>query len=276
MEQESVEQFDYSTKIEELQKFSKIFTSLFSEILVCYDLDSLYYEDSDEAMKKLKLAFDKEELPFAKRSLIVIDFEDHREKMLAKIDAANEDDKEEMQMLLFYVVHSFERVVNQHIYFELQNMSFTQKELERITYLSTEDKLGWVLRLICGKDYTSSNKWPLLNKFIKTRNYFIHYSPDTWEAVDNREVDLRKKAFISFLDNAYDCYLFLNECTSKEIKDVNQRVLNIKKYMEKKFEDMEFTLKEYDDKLKEYNKLNTINTELKLELNDPDLNKDLK
>jgi uncharacterized protein YerC len=212
------------------------------------------------------LAFDKEELPFAKRSIIVIDFEDHREKMLAKIDAANEDDKEEMQMLLFYVVHSFERVVNQHIYFELKNMSFTQKELERITYLSTEDKLGWVLRLICGKDYTSSNKWSLLNKFIKTRNYFIHYSPDTWEAVDNREVDLRKKAFISFLDNAYDCYLFLNECTSKEIKDMNQRVLNLKIFMEKEFEDMESTLKEI-------NELTKINKELELKLNELDLKK---
>lgn len=249
----SVEQLDQHTILKDYDEFSKLFCDLFSELLVCYNLDSLYYEDSSKALDLLKQNMKEEELSFEKRALVVVDFQTIREKILEKIDSVDEDDNEEMIMLLFYIVHSFESIVNQHIYFELENKGLTRGEIDRVIQrLATSDKLGWLLKIICSKEYTSNNEWSLLNKFIRTRNFYIHYSPDTFEAHDKHELHLNKKSFASFLDYAYDCYLFLKECESTEVKDKLQRVQNLKGFMKNEFEERKALREELEAKNKSW------------------------
>lgn len=235
MEPETVEQSDQCTSHKDDEIPSKLYSELASELLVAYDLDSLYYEDPEKALGQLmqNLEVDKEKTPFQKRAFIVFNFQTRREKILKKIESVDEDDYEEMIMLLFYIVHSFENMVNQYIYYELKNKDFTKKEETRVVQrLSTADKLGWLLKLICGKEYISNNNWSLLKNFIETRNFYIHYMPDTIEAYDKHHVKLSKESFISFLDHACDCYSFLKECTSKEVTEKSQRVQGLRDFIE--------------------------------------------
>ncbi len=238
MDQESVIQGNQKINFSDYfthDEFSKFFSDFFSEFFVAYNLDSLYYEDREQAIEQLKQIMDSREIPFEKSTVVVCEFLDQREKILARINSIDKDDIEEMIMLLFYAVHSFETFINQHIYFELETKGFTQKELKRVQWLKTDDKLGWLLKLICGKEYTSNNKWSLLKNFIETRNFYIHYSPNTSETYEKHNVKLSKESFTSFMDNAYDCYLFLNECLCKENKERLQRVQKLRDFMRNEF-----------------------------------------
>ncbi len=110
------------------------------------------------------------------------------------------DDSEEMTLLLFYIVHSFESMVNNHINNELKHQHhFTHQEIKRVIFsLSMEAKLGWFLKLICGKDYTKNKNWPLIYNYTKTRNFYIHYKPKVTDICSTHEEKLSKKSIRSF------------------------------------------------------------------------------
>jgi hypothetical protein len=56
------------------------------------------------------------------------------------------------------MVHTFESVVNEHLHFELEYKEFTQNEIKTILRKFTiDEKVGWFLKILCGKDYTKGN-----------------------------------------------------------------------------------------------------------------------
>lgn len=207
-----------------------------TKLFVIFGLDDLYVKDRNKAFKKFIALMDEaeQELFFEKRILIETDFLDQRKYIFKKLKNINDEDTEEMIMILFYIVHSFESMVNNHISIELTHKHFSHKEIKKIIFsLSTEAKLGWFLKLICGKDYTKNKNWPLIDGYIKTRNFYIHYKPETSEIYYNHEEKLSKTSIRSFLKASYDCYKFLNKYQSKEAKDFLYRVSNLKTRMKK-------------------------------------------
>lgn len=214
------------------EMLSDIFINILSQVLVCYDLDDLYIKNKREALILVQQHLDEDDILSDDRLLVKSDFINTREKILKKIESVDENDTDEMIMLLIYIVISFEQIVNQHVYFELMYRGFTRKEIKKILHkLSTEEKLGWFLKLICREDYTNSENWSLISNFIQTRNFYIHYGPDTSEINSNHRIKLSKDSFMSFVEYSSDCYSFLNECKTEKFEDFSERVSNIKNFL---------------------------------------------
>ena len=133
-------------------------------------------------------------------------------------------------MILFYGVFLFESMVNEHIHTELTfKYGFNRKEVNEVIYkLSNDAKLGWFLKIINGKNYTKTKNLDILNKFIHTRNFFIHYKPDTGERFDNHADLLNVHSIKSFLDAANNCYSYLKKSRSEETKKFFDRVEEIR------------------------------------------------
>jgi hypothetical protein len=229
------------TRLEFLQAYIKTrpdFLSLSLELvtvlLVHYNLDVLYLEDRDKAAQLLLQKMKNEEIPFLKRAVTVTDFEDDYNNILKKIENVHDDKDEEMLMLLVYMSRFFEMVVNEHIHFELEYKKFTGSEIKQILRkFSINEKLGWFLKILSGKDYTNekSNSWSVLSNLITTRNFYIHYEPVTMDVFDTHVMKLSKDSFRSFMESTRDCYHFLNECKNKGAKDKDERIYNLRNYI---------------------------------------------
>lgn len=244
--------FNYQEYMNKNPELYDEFVGLIAQLLIHYDLDEIYHENRVEAHKLLDQKMSYEKLPFAKRAIVVINFKMDLKKILEKIESVNEDNHEEMLMLLVYIVRFFERIVNEHIHFELENRDFTQSEIGAILRKFTiDEKMGWFLKILSGKDYTQTNSksWSLLKSYIITRNFYIHYSPATFEVSDNHEMKLSKESFKSFIEASSNCYSFLSECRSKDIKDQYERVNNLKNCIK------DLDIKDRKDQYEELNNL---------------------
>lgn len=200
------------------------------ELLVYHDLDDLFFEDPALALFKLEGIVDNDEYFSSVEKDWVItpeDFINIQKRILKKLESLNNDDEDEALMILFYAVSSFESLVNDYLFSELDFKNLSRSEIKSIFKLSFDAKLGWLLMFICGSRYTDNKNWSLLKRFIETRNFFIHYKPVTWEQRDEHSNLLNKKSLNSFLDAAYDCYLFLNEHHSDEYKNYYDRIKRI-------------------------------------------------
>lgn len=197
-------------------------------LIVKYGLDDLCIEDPNQALIELIKIFDDPEFSLEKIAYVVDDFLDAKERILTKLEYLNEDDPNEILMILFYAVSSFESMLNFHLHDELKTKNLSEDDIESILKLSVDAKLGWLLKLICGSGYTENENWPILKKFVRARNFFIHYKPVTWEKYDNNSDFLNKESFNNFLDAAYNCHFYLKECHTEVYNDNHRRIELIK------------------------------------------------
>ncbi len=225
---------EYDTKYEEILK--ELGKTMLHNILVSNDLVDLYLKNPSQAIVKIEelIDIDKYSDSFYNEYVwIVDDFIDIKERVTKKLNLLDEDqfDKDELLMILFYAVSSFESMVNLFLFCELDLKGFSKTEIKDILRIDMDDKLGWLLKLICGFKYTENKNWTLLSRFVKTRNFFIHFKPVTWAQEDMRISLLDKESISEFIDVAYECYLFLIDHHSEKYKE------NIKKFEQlKEFE----------------------------------------
>ena len=118
-------------------------------------------------------------------------------------------------MFLLQAVALFENMINTHLQIELfLNYNFSIKEINNILYkLKTEDKLGWFLKIICGKDFTKSKKWKFIEDNLKTKNFFIHYKPEIEEKHEIYLKYLEISSIEKFLEYSLYCYNYLKKST---------------------------------------------------------------
>ncbi|AKB33258.1 hypothetical protein MSSIH_2568 [Methanosarcina siciliae HI350] len=240
--------FNYQEYTDENPDFYNGIVDLLAQLLIHYDLEEVYYENRVKAHKLLNQKNRDEKLPFDKRILVIIEFEREHKKILENVMCVNENNDEEMLILLIHIIRFFERIVNEHICFELENRGFTQSETKTILHkFNIDEKMGWFLKILSGKDYTqtSSNNWSLIKNYIITRNFYIHYAPATFSVYDGHKKKLNKKDFKSVLEAISDCYCFLIECRSKDIKDQYERIENLKKYI--KEQDIKDRKEQYEE-----------------------------
>lgn len=227
-------EFNYQENINTDPDAYNALVRLLAGYLVHYDLDDLCHEDKKKAFELLRQKMVEDEIPFETYPVVVVGFENEYKKILEKIESLNYDSNEEMLMLLVYIVRFFESIVNEHIHTELGRMGFTQSEKRQILRkFSIDEKLGWFLKILSGTDYTKekSKNWSLLKNYITTRNFYIHYEPSTFEALENHIMKLNKESFSSFMESCKDCYYFLEEHHSKEVKDFNERMQDLIDYI---------------------------------------------
>jgi len=215
-------------------RFYEDFWRLVAHLLIRYELDDLCFEDTDKALDLLGEEFKNPKYPIAKNTTIINDFEDDYNYIIAKIESIDEKDKKQMLMFLVYMVRTFESVVNEHLHYELEYKDFTQNEIKTILRKFTiDEKVGWFLKILCGKDYTKENSknWSTLKNFIIIRNFYIHYEPVIWEQHDNYTMKLSKESFKSFMGCVVEINSFLSECQSKERKDADERVTHLQNHL---------------------------------------------
>lgn len=203
------------------------FWRLVAHLLIRYELDDLCFEDTGKALHLLGEELKNPKYPIAKNVALINDFEDDYNYIIAKIEYIDEKDETQMLMFLVYMVRTLESVVNEHLYFELEYKKFTKNEIKPILLkFSIDEKVGWFLKILCGKDYTKENSknWSILKNFIITRNFYIHYKPARLEEFDNHIMKLSKESFKSFMGCVADINSFLSECKCKERTDVDERV----------------------------------------------------
>lgn len=202
---------------EELYKFAK---EIIPVSLFYYDLDDLFFEDKREALLQLQEKIAESQCSFLDDCLIADDFIITKKHILKKLDSLNDNDSNEVLAFLFYLVSSFESMVNYHIHLELEIRGLSQDEIEgMLSNLSTNVKLGGLLKVIFEDRYTSNKNWKSLNQLIKVRNYFIHYKPVKRMTYNNHYKILNKELFKNFLDAASDCYYYLMEHHSDGVKN---------------------------------------------------------
>lgn len=236
MVQENIEEHNLIGKSSINYETLDLYTDIISQVLVNYDLDDLYFKDREKALDLVGQYTASDESPAGKKLTCVPNFLHNRDKLSVKIENMDENDEDEMISLLFQLVRLFESIVNEYIYCELLFKDFTRKEIKKVQRkLTTEDKLGWFLKLINGKDYTDCKNWSLINNYILARNFYIHYAPDTLDTYDNHEEILTKDSFMSFLNYSSDCYSFLKECRCKEYIEHFERVSKVKKNMKDEY-----------------------------------------
>lgn len=226
--------FHYQEFMDEDPDTYNAFVSLLAQLFIRYDLAELYHENRVEAHGLLEQKMSCEEIPFDKHAIVVIGYEHEMQKILEKVESVNDDNDEEMLILLVQIVRFFERIVNEHIYLELENRDFTQSEIKTIVLkFKMDEKVGWFLKILSGKDYTKArnNNWSLIKNFIETRNFYVHYAPATFNVHEIHQTKLNKEKFKSILEAVSDCYHFLSECRSIDIKNRYEQVQNLKKYI---------------------------------------------
>lgn len=164
-----------------------------------------------------------------------------KEKIFQKLETLDNSDEDEVIMVLFYAVSSFETMVNCHLIDELKIKSFSKNDIDETCKLSTHHKLGWLLKLICGCKYTENKDWKVISEFIKARNFFIHYKPANTVEYNNHMKILNKESFRAFVEAAGNCDLYLKECHTERYKEIFSRIECIETVIKDKYGSLEFT-----------------------------------
>lgn len=206
----------------------KILEELFPWLMVMYDVDELYTTNPKKATEIIMQKLDEEAILDKKDTLLVNKtFSSQKEQFLLDINnVSNEFFKENVDMFLFKVVSIFEGSVNSFLNEELQmKVGFKHRKANEIlSKLSTQDKLDWLLTLICGDSYIGQEDWGVIKNFITTRNFFIHQKPIDYKDYYKFKERLTKQAFIDFLDACTKCNLFLLDRKSEETQEYNNRL----------------------------------------------------
>lgn len=227
---------EYADKNPELKNASvRLFLEILPSVLVDNDLDDLYLENELQALSKISEIINFSNIKDFKWFVVHDDFPSVKEKIFGKLENLNESDSDEVIMILFYAVSSFESMVNHHLKNELDIKNFSGNDINRIYRLPVEEKLSWLLKLICGSGYTDNENWKLIKKFVEARNFFIHYKPTRLDNYHETSQLLTKDSLIIFLDAAYDCYSFLKECHTDEYKRKLNRIERIKSLIQERY-----------------------------------------
>ena len=215
------------------KKDEKIMDSIYIEVIpnliVSLGQDDLYIKNEKKALKKVS-SFLKKHKDFIKDESFVIveNFLEKKNKLKKKINAESKNLKnDDFLMYLFYSTHLFESMINNFLQNELEsNHKFTIIQANNILRrIDIPDKLGWFLKVLCKKDYTSNTKhWPTLKRGIQTRNYFIHYKPEGGEKYDKHSSFISKNNIIKFLDSATNCHTFLKKSRTNKNKEFHIRL----------------------------------------------------
>jgi len=206
----------------------KILREILPQLIIKFGLYEMFTKNPDKAIEKLKsiLASTKGRYLSEKNIIIICDFPSERRKLLSFMRKNQNIDKDLKLMFLLQAVALFENMVNTHLQIELfLNYDFTIKEINNILYkLKMEDKLGWFLKIICGKDFTKSKKWKLIDDNLKARNFFIHYKPETGEKYDIYLKYLEIPSIEKFLEHSLYCYNYLKKVRSEKFKDFDRKI----------------------------------------------------
>ncbi|NIO19693.1 MAG: hypothetical protein GTN76_02820 [Candidatus Aenigmarchaeota archaeon] len=165
--------------------------------------------------------------------VIVHDFIEDRKSLISIIERNKSEKIKDYgiktclnHMYLFQAVSIFENMLNTHFQQEFElNYGFKIKKINKILYrLQAEDKLGWVLKIFSGKDYTETEKWKRIEKFVQCRNFYIHYKPQTSSRIKNFDELLQPKKIKEFLDDALHCYNYLKKSRSKKYSEFQDKI----------------------------------------------------
>jgi len=215
-----------SKMMEELEY--DVLKAILPQLLVAYDLDSIYIKNEILAIKKIYKILGKEKiLEDTGEFIIIANFRKEKRKFLSFVDKVGRKSFDDFsKMFLFYGVSLFENMVNQHLQGEmLLNHRMSVKEVNDILVkLNTEDKLGWFLEILSGKNFTKSKSWEKIKPFIKARNFFIHYKPEFGRKYSFYADLLTVNSMKSFLDISSKCYCFLARMRSAKLRQYYDRI----------------------------------------------------
>lgn len=205
------------------------------QILVNENLDNLYLEDELQAIMKIDKMMN--EPSFENFAFIEIpsDFPTVKEKILEKLDSLIENDIDEAIMILFYAVSSFESMVNSYLHDELNLKDLSESDVKKIYKLSLEEKLGWLLKLICNVTYTNNENWKTIKKYVEARNFYIHYKPTKMNTKSEHDKLLNKDSIKIFINTSCDCYLFLSECHTDAYKEIINRIKRVEECVQERY-----------------------------------------
>lgn len=216
-----------------------ILITFLPQILVKKNLDELYINDQQAALKILREIFNnKDSINKELNILLELSFTSKRNSILHVID--NIDDlmfTKCPEMYLIYSLSIFEAMINDFVHIELSNKLKSGNINDIIKKLSITDKLGWFLELLTGHSFIRecSDKWGKIKPYIETRNFFIHYKPEEIDKYEKHQEKLSKKSIKNFLDVAFECESFLKEIHSEDTLNMNKRIDNISKLIESSF-----------------------------------------
>ncbi|MFC1787025.1 hypothetical protein ACFLY8_03220 [Halobacteriota archaeon] len=214
---------------------NRIFLKVFPQLVVNSGLYDNFIKNPVKATEKLQSILHKSEKEGNLTAFIESDFLSDRKELLAYITKNQVRSPNIDIMFLLRAVSIFEDMINQHLQNELDiNYPFNVKKINDVILyrLSIEDKLGWFLKIISGKDFTKSKKWGFIKSNYKARNFFIHYKTEKEEKLDNYLKYLEISNIKKFLDYSRYCYNYLKKARSEKLKRHDKMVNTVRTIME--------------------------------------------
>lgn len=208
-------------------------------LLIHYDVDELYIENKDAALKIIMEKLEKEEILDQKDVMLVTNgFHQSKENFLKILDRFDEEDfSENKEMLLFKAVSILESAVNERLHQELQiqhGMSHTRID-NILTRLKVREKLDWFLQILCGETFLHQKGWDKIRPIITLRNSFIHPKPTNADKYQQQVDSISKESLLEFMEACTDCYNFLNDIRSSEFEEYNEKINRLTALVDQKY-----------------------------------------
>ncbi|PEO57640.1 hypothetical protein COI41_29885 [Bacillus toyonensis] len=207
-------------------------------LLIHYDVDDLYIENKDAALKIIMEKLDKEEILDQKNMMLVTHgFHQSKKKFLEMLDRFDEEDfSENKEMLLFKAVSILESAVNKRLHQELQiQHGMSHAKIDNIlTRLKIKEKLDWFLQILCGETFLQQKGWDKINPIITLRNSFIHPKPTDADKYTLQVDSISKESLLEFMEACTECYNFLNDIRSSEVQKYNEKINRLAELVDQK------------------------------------------
>ncbi|QWG83325.1 hypothetical protein [Bacillus mycoides] len=197
-------------------------------LLMHYNVDDLFIENKGAAIKIIKEKLEKEEILDQKDIMLITSgFHDSKKKFVRLLDRFDEEDfYENKEMLLFKAVSILESAVNFRLHEELQlQFGMSHARINKIlTRLKVEEKLDWFLQILCGETFLQQKGWAKIKPIIALRNSFIHPKPTDADKYQKQRDSISKESLLEFMEACTECYSFLNDLKSSEVKEYNEKI----------------------------------------------------